>query len=76
MEISFGVLSPPLEEQVNKQGYTLGDKGEYFDKVSDAYLTLRLGGFLSDSQCDSICKKITRRLAKSCQKLEKESDNQ
>lgn len=75
MEIRFGALSPPLEEQVNKQGFTLGDKAEFFDKVSEAYITLRLGGFLTDSQADSICRKITRRLAKSCRKLEKESEN-
>lgn len=74
MEISFGVLSPPLEEQLNKQGFTLGDKAEHFENASKAYITLRLGGFLSDSQCDSICRKITRRLAESCRKLEKESE--
>lgn len=74
MEFGFGALSPTFEEQANGQGYTLGDKAEYFDKVSDAYITLRLGGFLTDSQCDSICKKIVKKLAKSCQKLEKESD--
>ena len=75
MEISFGVLSPSLEEQVNRRGFTLGDKAEFFDKVSKAYIALRLGGFLTDSQADSICKKITRRMANSCRKLEKESEN-
>jgi len=75
MEIRFGALSPPLEKQVNKQGYTLGDKVEFFDKVSEAYITLRLGGFLTDSQADSICKKIARRMSKSCRRLEKESEN-
>jgi len=75
MEISFGVLSPSLEEQVNRQGFTLGDKAEYFDIVSEAYIALRLGGFLTDSQADSICKKIARRMSKSCRRLEKESEN-
>ena len=74
MEFRFGALSPPLEEQVNAQGFTLGDKAEFFDKVSKAYITLRLSGILSDSQCDSICRKITRRLAESCRRLEKESE--
>lgn len=71
MEIRFGALSPPLEEQVNEQGFTLGDKAEFFDKVSEAYITLRIGGYLTDSQCDSICKKLSKNIAKNCKELEK-----
>ena len=50
------------EKQANDQGYTLGDKAEEFDKVAFSYNMLRICGFLTEKQEESICQKIQKRL--------------
>lgn len=66
-----GSFADSYEKQANEQGYTLGDKADYFVKIADAYNRLRIGGFLTDSQADSVCKKIQQRLAASVKPLSK-----
>ena len=61
MEIKFGhgALCDSYEQQANRQGFTLGDKEELFDKVKYSYNFLWVHGYLTDSQADTICKKNT-----------------
>lgn len=63
-------LSDSYEKQANVQGFTLGDKAELFDKISFAYNMLRIHGYLTDSQADSVCKKIQKNLVKNLKKAE------
>lgn len=72
MEVGFrhGALADSYEEQARQQGFTLGDKADTFDKIAFAYNMLRIHGYLTDSQADSVCKKIQKNLVKSLKLLE------
>lgn len=63
-EVGFrhGAFADSYEKQANEQGYTLGEKAEFFDKVAFSYNLLRIHGFLTDSQEVQVCKKIQKRL--------------
>lgn len=73
-EIGFhhGALADSYEKQANEQGYTLGDKADTFDKIGFSYNMLRIHGYLTDSQADSVCKKIQKKLVASVKKLKTE----
>lgn len=59
---NHGALADSYEKQANEQGYTLGEKAEMFDKIAFSYNMLRMHGYLTDKQADSICQKIQKRL--------------
>ena len=61
IEIGYGALCEPIEEQLNKQGFTLGKEGEFIEKLHDAYLML-VFHLLTDSQQDSILKKLHKKV--------------
>lgn len=71
MEIKFGhgALCDRYEQQANRQGFTLGDKEELFDKVKYSYNFLWVHGYLTDSQADTICKKIQKQIIKNLKPL-------
>lgn len=77
MEVGFyhGVLAHKYEEQANKQGFTLGDKAEYFDKIAFSYNMLRIHGFLTDKQADMVCQKIQKQLMKNIKPLPEPSED-
>lgn len=58
--IAYGVLQPPIEEQVNKQGCTLGKKAKFWEDNRTAINILR---FAIDTP-DSIHNKLVERLHK------------
>lgn len=64
-----GALCDKYEKQANEQGYTLGDNAELFDRIRDAYNLLRIHGYLTDGQADTVCKKIQKSLVKTIRKL-------
>lgn len=71
MEVGFyhGALGDNYEKQANKQGFTLGDKVELFEKIGYSYNMLYIHGYLTDSQADMVCKKIQKNLVKNLKKL-------
>lgn len=71
MEIGFhhGALCDSYEKQANKQGFTLGDKAELFDKIAFSYNMLRIHVFLTDKQADMVCNKIQKQLVKNLKLL-------
>ena len=73
MEVGFrhGALCDSYEKQANKQGFTLEDKAELFDKIAFSYNMLRIHGFLTDKQADIVCKKIQKQLIKNLKPFEK-----
>ena len=76
-EIGFyhGALADSYEQQANEQGYTLGDKAELFDMIAESYNMLRIHGYLTDKQADSVCQKIQKNLVKSIKPLAKENEH-
>ena len=73
-EVGFhhGALEDSYEKQANEQGFTLGDKAEMFDKIAFSYNMLRIHGYLTDSQADSVCQKIQKKLVASLKRLDSE----
>ena len=71
-----GAFADKYEKQANDQGYTLGDKAEVFDKIAFAYNMLRIHGYLTDKQEESVCSKIQKRLVENLKPLKRmDGDN-
>ena len=73
IEFAHGALCDSYEEQANRQGYTLGQKAAFFVKVAFAYNLLRIHGFLTDTQTDSVCQKIQKKLVSDIRPIPKGS---
>lgn len=73
-EVGFhhGAFADSYEKQANEQGYTLGARAELFDKIGYAYNLLRIHGYLTDSQADSVCQKIQKKLVANLKRLDSE----
>ena len=50
LTIDYGFVSPTLEEQLNKYGFTLGDKAELMERLKNAMLLLYIHDVLTESQ--------------------------
>lgn len=61
VKINYGALASPIEEQLNEQGYTLGEKVEFIEKLYKAYIMCMFHLF-TDSQRDSILKKLHNKI--------------
>lgn len=68
-----GIFAGSYEKQANEQGYTLGDKAELFDNIAFSYNLLRLHGYFTEKQEESVCKKIQKNLAKNLKPLQEEA---
>lgn len=62
VKFGYGFISPKLEVQANKQGYTLGERKDHLEKLREAYNTLHINCVLTDKQSDEITKKIHRKV--------------
>lgn len=67
-------FAPSYEKQANEQGYTLGDMADEFDKIAFAYNMLRIGGYFTEKQEESICKKIQRNLVKNLKPIKNSTE--
>lgn len=63
VRFSYGVLSETLETQANKQGYTLGDDADKFEKIKDA-INMCVFHVATDSQIDAMTKKLHNKVIK------------
>lgn len=75
-EIGFhhGAFADTYEKQANEQGYTLGEKAEVFDKIAFSYNMLRIHGYFTDKQEESVCKKIQKNLVRNLKPLTKDGE--
>ncbi len=66
MEVRFshGIYGDSYEKQAIVQGFTLGEKADFFENIRHAYNMLRINGYLTSSQADSVCRKIQNNLVK------------
>ena len=76
-EIGFyhGALADSYEKQANEQGYTLGHNAKLFDRIGHSYNMLRMHGLLTDSQAESVCQKIQKKLVVNLKPLAKENEH-
>jgi len=71
IQFRYGVLCEPLENQANKQGYTLGKKVETLEKIRVA---INMCGFhvATNSQVDMMFKKLNKQVIESLSVLKNE----
>ena len=74
MQINFnyGALSDPLEEQANKQGFTLGEKAELFEKMAYGLVLNMIHGTLTHSQYEKAIQKLHNKVIKEVKVINKE----
>lgn len=65
---SYGFLSVTLEEQANKQGYTLGASAESLEKLKRAALMCSIQ-LLTDSQSSKMFEKLHKKVMKQLKPL-------
>lgn len=61
---SYGLLAPSLEEQAQKQGFSLGDKAKSFDEYLDCLNRLYFGDLLSDGELKKLLSKLNKKVVK------------
>lgn len=71
ISVRFGPLAEPVEEQLNKQGYTLGEKRGFIEKLQHS---LTMCGFhlLTERQYEAGLKKLHQLVTKHTVPLESE----
>jgi len=69
----YGVFGDSLEEQANKQGYTLGNDAETFEKIRKA---INMCGFhvATDSQISLMTKKLHNKIVKALKPMDNFED--
>lgn len=66
---SYGPLCDDLEVQANRQGYTLGENAEKFEKIRDA-INMVMFHVATKSQVDYMTKKLQAQIVKVLKYLE------
>ena len=59
----YGVMYEPLEEQANKQGYTLGEEVETLEKIRKA-INMCMFHVATESQTSSMTQKLHNKVIK------------
>ena len=71
INLNHGLFSDTYEEQLNTQGYTLGDKAEWVEKIGYGLKAAYTQGCISDSQFKAIIERFSERvIVKNLKKLE------
>ncbi len=69
VNLQYGALADPLEDQLNKQGLTLSEKREFIEKLQHA-LTMCRFHLLTDSQHTACLNKFHKKVMKEIKPLE------
>lgn len=69
IQIHYGALAKPIEEQLNKQDFTLGEKQEFINKLVHA-LTMCQFHLMTDSQYNACMKKLHKKVMDSIEPLD------
>lgn len=76
MEVCFyyGIMSDPLEEQANKQGFTLGDKAELLEKIR---YSINICNFhvATESQVKAMTTKLHKQVMNSVKPIKKKGED-
>lgn len=63
VELRFGAMYPPIKEQLNKQGLALDDDKGIYEKIRNAINMVRIHGFASEKETDSMYKRLMREIS-------------
>lgn len=70
VEFRYGALCNTLEKQANEQGFTLGENAETLQKLNDSMIMCWIHGICTDSQKESMMKKLQKKIIKSLNRKE------
>ena len=70
---SYGVLYDSLEQQANKQGYTLGEDADTFEKIRKA-INMCMFHVATDSQVSTMTKKLHKKVIKALKPISIQSE--
>ena len=64
MDIEFrhGALSDTYEKQANKQGFTLGDRAEWIQRVGFGLVCAHIHGCITDAEYDKILQRFMKKI--------------
>lgn len=57
-----GALADPYEDQANEQGFTLGSKAEFIQKVGFGLVAAHIHGVITDKEYDRILERFQKKL--------------
>lgn len=70
VEFYHSAFADTYEEQANKQGYTLGDKADFVQKVGFGIVAAHIHGCITDSEYDKILRRFqTKIISKNLKKV-------
>lgn len=69
LKLSFGAMSPPIEQQLQEQGLTLSMSAPKYERAADAIVFLRIHGYLTESTVNSARKKLIKEIAKEVRRI-------
>lgn len=69
IKLHYGALAEPLEEQLNKQGFTLGHNSKFIERLQDALYMCHFH-LLTDSQYESCLKKLNKKVVSTAVPIE------
>lgn len=72
INLNYGALSAPLEEQANEQGFTLGEKAELFEKMAYGLVLNMIHGTLTHSQYEKAIQRLHNKVIKEVKLIDKE----
>lgn len=68
VKLNYGVIVEPLENQLNEQGFTLGEKRDFIEKLQHSLYYCRFH-LLTDTQYNSCLKKFHKKVMDSIKPL-------
>lgn len=70
VSVSYGLMNDALEEQLEKQGFTLGDKAEHFEEQKKRIYHLLFGELLTDGEFKKVLGRLHKEVMKKIELLE------
>ena len=68
-DISFGALCDDIEDQLQRQGFTLGDRAPLFERWATEISNLRIHGLLTEAESDRARKRLWKELTATAKPL-------
>ena len=72
MKINWGRCDGSLEEQLNKQGFTLRQEAKRWENIKEAQFMLKVYGLLTEKEQERILNRMNKNIAKDIYEIRKE----
>ena len=71
MKINWGRCDGSLEEQLNKQGFTLHQEAKRWENIKEAQFMLKVYGLLTEREQEKILNRMNKNIAKDIYEIRK-----